>query len=256
MAKRHIALETVEIVDWYMNYLKTTLADYDLFKISNGRISDNPNVLDVHPIAMETGALVSSENPKNYKSVLPAIGVEMQQDPETYMRLGEGQHPSVITQDDIDYIRAMTMKQRYTEGKLVSDEGLSELQTAIDKLAGDPLWAEKLEIIHQPTIMVALWSDDPQVTRILYRFVRAALHRSRTDLRKRGITTTINGNVALYNFDFGRMLVGAEFTIQCYLILRLFDVEVTSPTSTLAKGDTSALRTSGSFVWIGKEEED
>jgi len=245
MPVEHFVVESIDPVEWMIAFLRTHIPDYHLSQITNKRISDNVNVVDAHPLAMEMGALVSAGEAENYQTVLPCIGVELQSVPEDTKFIGGGNKTYQIKQSLVDEIKAESMEQRYIDGDLVPDSTLQALEGCLDALTQanptnpSPLWADAIDAIFRPSLEVSVWSDDTQITRIVARFVRAILHRARKELKGKGIGLTIDAQYGLYNFDFGRMLVGAQFTMTLISMMKVLAAEVdsTSPsfTSTVKK---------------------
>ena len=80
MAKEYYAQFNIEEVQYFLDFIKNNIAQYRLSEFTNGVMGDVPSINAAHPLAMEFGALLSSSDPDNYSSILPAIGVELLHD--------------------------------------------------------------------------------------------------------------------------------------------------------------------------------
>jgi len=216
MSKIYFSQFAVDEIRYFADFIEDNIADYELKELSNGYMGDIPNIILSHPLAAEYGALLSASDPRNYTSVLPAIGVELLNDNESGKQLlGQGYKSEEITQAFITQAASIDMKDRYKEGLLMSDTVNDALQSAKTAKAGEKLWAVTKQYFQDQSVNISMWSDQPEVTRLLYLTMKSLLKRTKLDIAKNYSVKnlSISGQTALYNYEFGGTRYGAEFNL-------------------------------------------
>jgi len=214
--KIYIMKSAIDEVEYTMNYLDTNLDEYDLNELTNGRCPEKPGIHEVHPLSMMFGEMVNGEG--DYTSLLPSIGVELVPDSEFgTQKLGRGEAVFTISQDLIDELVAIPLRDRIRTGWPVSDTKLTAIQDALTDAVDNrdgKLYAKKIVDIHDQTLTVSIWADDISVKRLLYKTVRVILKRMRQQVSALGVKNMkVNGTDGFFNYEFDQTLFGAEFSV-------------------------------------------
>jgi len=198
-----------------IDFLEQTIKEYHMNELTNGHMGDTPSVNGVHPLALEYGAIISADDPTNYTSILPAVGVELINDsPMPGALLGRGFKVEEVTQDFIDEVTAINMKDRYDNGMIMSDKTLTAIQAMKTAKGSEKLYARRKRYLQDQTMVISMWSDHIEITDMLYLVIHGALKRLMDDFSQNGAkNVTVRGEQALYNYEFGRTLFGSEFNI-------------------------------------------
>lgn len=215
MATIPLAIANIEEVNYFISYLVAHIEEYGLKELTNGYMGNIPSINNAHPLAMEYGNMLNSDDQGNYTSILPAIGVELINDNESSQQfLGGGEKWEEITQAKIDSWTAIEMKNRFLNGIILSAANLASI-TAMKVAKGtEKLWGKRSTYLHNVQVAVSVWSDHFEITRILYTVVRDLLNRIKKDISKLGVKNLkIEGQGSIYNFEFHQTLFGAEFTL-------------------------------------------
>lgn len=252
-----IIQQSVDEVDFFIKYLTENIANYDLHELTNENMGDIPNIIGAHPLAIEYGNALNADEEGNYTSILPAIGVELIDDVDNSIQyLGSGHKMYEITQDLIDKIEGVDLEDRFNDGIVLSDSNLSKIQTEKDNKGGDKLWGKSLTYLMNQNVNISCWSDNWQITRILYVVIRSLLHSVKHELSKNGtMEGTLSGQGAIYNYDFNQTLYGCEFSLR--FINNHRDTYVDSSVGTIKKIDESRFgeedKSKPTFKGIGEE---
>lgn len=240
-----IIQQNVDEVEFIINYISQNIAQYDLKELTNGNMGDIPNIIGAHPLAMEYGNLLSADEEGNYTSILPAIGVELIDDNDNSTQyLGSGYKVYEIDQNWIDEINSINLKNRFKEGIVLSDSNLTLIQNAKTAKGSEKLWTKSSKYQMNQNVNVSCWSDNWQVTRILYVVVRSLLHEIKHELSKNGVkNASLSGQGAIYNYEFNQTLFGSEFNLKFINSHR--DSKIDSSILTTAKVDESILGEDG-----------
>ena len=234
MSKIFYTQYAIDEVSYFISFFTQYLADYDMNELSNGHIADTPSINDAHPLALEYGNAVSGDD-SNYASVMPAIGIELTDDtPYERQVLGEGRQIIQVNQATHDEIDAIDLKDRWKEGRVISDTNLALMQSAITAADPNPLYGLMEREIKFQTVTVSVWSYDRTVTRILYVVLRGLLHRMKSAASKVGLKNfDARGTNGLYNYDFDQTLFGSEFTVT--FLQEVQNIEVDTELITIAQ---------------------
>lgn len=233
MAIYHFSQFAVEPITYFLNYMENNIADYELHELTNGHMGDKPNFVEAHPLAMEYGALLSAGDPDNYTSILPAVGIELLDDGENEKQLlGQGYRVEEITQAFVTTVAAIAMKDRLKDGILMSDTIKDALQAAITAKAGEKLWSVTQQYLQTESVNISIWSNNTTVTRLVYNAIKAILKRAKLDLATNYTVRnlSIKGQTALYNYEFGETLFGAEFSLTFMNSFKNIKVDTASTT--------------------------
>jgi len=256
VAKIYFSMFSVDEIRYFADFIEDNIADYELNELSNGHMGDVPNIILSHPLAAEYGALLDATDGDNYTSVLPAIGVELLDDNESEKQLlGQGYKSEEITQAFITQIAAIDMKDRYKQGILMSDTVKDAIQAAKTAKAGEALWAVTTQYIQNQSVNISMWSNQPELTRLLYLTMKSLLKRAKLDLAQNHSVKnlSISGQTALYNYEFGGTRYGAEFV--CTFVNSHKDIIIDSSLLTLTEVE-HYLRKTGkvgpTFVKLGE----
>jgi hypothetical protein len=215
MALIPIVKYQIEEINYFLDYFTNHISEYKLSELTNNYCADTISIISAHPIALEYANMLNADENGNYTSVLPCIGIELMNDGEYGQQyLGSGQKSEEITQQEIDNIEAIALKNRYTSGVVLSKTNLENLKTMKITKGSEKLWSKKSTYLQDIQLNVSIWSDNFVVTRIIYVVIRDMLKRIKHDASKDGAKNMkINGQGALYNFEFNTTLYGAEFQI-------------------------------------------
>jgi len=205
----------IDEVNYFIDFISDNIAEYKLSELTNGYCGDIPSIQDTHPLAMEYGNALLADDDGNYTSILPAIGVELIDDSRNPQQLmGAGRKPVIITQTFLDEITAISIQNRFKNGIIMSDSVLADIQAALTAKAGEKLYAIEYKYFRFQNVNISIWSDNIEVTRMLYSIVRSILGRSKLDLSAKGVKNLdLKGQNALYNYELGKTLFGAEFSL-------------------------------------------
>jgi hypothetical protein len=175
---------------------------------------------------MEAGASLGADGDGNYTSPLPAIGVEALDDVEGSGRnrfLGGGAGECEITQDMVTAWTALTEEQRMADGIIVTATVLTALQAMLTASGGEPIHAGLQKHLFETTINVSLWAHEWEVARTVYNILKGLLLRA--EFERFVAHGRVSGQMGLYNFEFGRILFGAEFTMTGTKMIQLLKVD-------------------------------
>jgi hypothetical protein len=238
MANIPIIEQSVDEVNFIINYLQTNIAKYDLNALTNNNMGDTPSIVGAHPLALEYGNFISSDD-DNYTSILPAIGVELIDDNDNNQKfMGSGHKVYEITQEYIDSVNALTVNNRFENGIVLSDSNLTTVQTEKTNKGSEKLWGISENFLMNQNINISCWSDHWQITRILYVVLRGLLHSLKRELSKNSArNATLTGQGAIYNYEFNQTLFGAEFNLR--FINNHNNIEVDSSIGTIKQVDAS-----------------
>jgi len=240
MAKIPIIVESVNEIDFIIDYIQTKISLYDLNELTGGNMGDTPNIVSAHPLAMEYGNYINSGD-GNYTSILPAIGIELINDDDYSQQfMGSGNRPFEITQDYIDEINGITLGDRFKNGIILSNTNLTGIQTQKTNKGSEKLWSTKTTYMMNQNVNISCWSNHPQITRILYLALRGILHELKHELFKnKAQNASLGGQCGIYNYEFSETLFGGEFNLR--FINNHTNIEVNSDTETINKIDVSKL---------------
>ena len=236
--KRIITQSSIDEQAFFVKYITDNIGKYNLNGLTNNYMGDIPSIQTAHPLSIEYGNLLNADEKGNYTSILPAIGVELLDDNEGDRQLlGMGGLKTVeITQAQIDHLVGIPLKERYKAGYLVSDKSLADIQAMLTaKVAdGEKLYGTHDFFFQQQVVAISIWSDQPTVTRLLYMTVRSMLKKAKLLLSKEGVKNVrIDGQQAIYNYEFGTTLFGGEFTIS--MLNNCSDTEVDDSITTIVR---------------------
>lgn len=211
-----IIQQSVDEVDFFIKYISQNIAKYDLHELTNGNMGDIPNIIGSHPLAVEYGNALNADDNGNYSSILPAIGIELIDDNDNGQQLmGSGNKVFEITQDYIDQAGAISLKDRFDSGIVLSDSNLSKLQTAKTNKGSSELWGTASKYLMNQNVNISCWSDNWQITRVLYVVLRSILHSIKHALSENGAkNASLSGQGAIYNYEFNQTLYGSEFNLR------------------------------------------
>lgn len=214
---------------FFIDFLTDNIPAYKISKLTNGNCGDLPSINAAHPLALEYGALISSSDADNYTSLLPAIGVELLDDGEDakqYMGMG-GMRPFEITQAWITSALAVPIKERFKNGLLISDESLAAIQAMKTDIGPtEALYGIRQDFFQSQEIAISLWSDHPDKTRVIFMVLRSILKKAKIEASKLGVKNlNTQGQQAIYNYEFGKTLYGAEFNITFLNTVTLISVD-------------------------------
>jgi len=215
MSKIHFTQFIIDEVKYFIDFITANIAEYKLSELTNGNAGDIPSIQGAHPLAIEYGNALAADEEGNYTSILPAIGVELLDD-DLFERqlLGAGYKNEEVTQDFIDEVSAIQLKDRFNNGTIMSNTVLNNIQDAKTAKGSEKLWASSDRYLERISINISIWSEHIEVTRILYMILRSILKRAKRDLSSKGIKNLmIKGQNALYNYEFGTTLFGSEFNL-------------------------------------------
>ena len=224
MAVYHLAFTGTDPIRGIIKGLRTNIVEYGLHELTSGRSGDTPNITGAHPLAMEAGAAIAAGG-TDFTSPLPSIGVESLDDAEGAGRdkfLGGGASTGELTEVCVDALLAQTASQRKEDGVIATTTTLTALK-ALLVANGGPIFVSLQKHLFERTINVSLWTDDWEVTDCIYDVIKALLLRE--ELRGILKRATVRGQRGLYNFEFGRMLFGGEFTISGLQGIQLWKID-------------------------------
>jgi len=236
---------SVNEVDYFLKFLTDNLPKYKLSELTFGMCADLPSISGAHPLSVEYGNAMNVGENGEFTSILPAIGVELMDDVEPAQQLlGAGQRSFEVTDDYLSSIESLTLRSRFRNGVLMADSVLKGLQAAKLDKGGEALWGKMDKFLQQQTVAISIWSNHIDVTRNVYLVLRNILKEAKRDLSSQGVkNVNVTGQVALYNFDFGYTLFGAEFNIS---LLNVHDnISVDSDIGTIKHVDESAIPVDG-----------
>jgi hypothetical protein len=215
MAKVPIISFTIDEINYFIQYFVNHISEYKLSELTNNYMGDIPSIQNVHPLAIEYGNMMNADNEGNYTSILPAIGVELINDNESGQQLlGSGKKQQEITTDYLNTLEAIQIKDRFSSGTVLANTNLEALKIMKTAKGTEKLWSSKSTYFQNIQLAVSIWSDNFDVTRRLYIVVRDLLKRIKHDISVIGVkNVSIQGQGAIYNFEFNTTLFGAEFTI-------------------------------------------
>jgi hypothetical protein len=205
----------VEEMNYFLNYLTEHIPEYKLSELTNSYMGDIPNIIMCHPLAVEYGNMLNIDEKGNYTSVLPAIGVELTNDNESSQQfLGSAQMSKEVSEVTIDDINNIEVKDRFSNGIILSDSNLNSIKTMKTQKGVEKLWSKKSTYLQDVQMAISIWSDNFVITRILYIVVGDLLKRAKHDVSTLGIKNLkISGQGAIYNWEFHMTLYGAEYTL-------------------------------------------
>lgn len=226
MAKEFFTAFQLDEVQYFLDFLKNNIEKYKLSELTNKNCGDVPSINGVHPLALEYGNMLLSGDTENYTSILPAIGVELLDDNESRQLLGNYFNVEELTQSYIDGIDLIPLKDRFEKGYLMSNTVMQSVKDMKTAKGTDKLYSKTNLYIQEQSVAVSIWSQHFDITRILYMVVRSLLKRAKLDLSSNGIKNVIvNGQGAIYNYEFGQTLFGAEFQVLFYNAHKNFEVD-------------------------------
>lgn len=206
----------VNEIDYITEYIKSNIVKYKLSELTNNNMGDLPNVVGAHPLALEYGEMISSEDPKNYTSILPAIGIELTDENDYAPQyMGTGYKVEEVSQSFIDTAKSVSMKNRFSKGMLLSGTNLDLIQTAKTLKGSEKLYAKTNTYLNEQSLVVSVWSDNWKLTRILFVAMRSIMNKLRRELSKEGAkNVSLHSQAALYNYEFNKTLFGGEFNLR------------------------------------------
>ncbi len=177
-------------------------------------------VTTVHPFAM---FLFQQELGKPIdESLLPSVTVQSSSDTEVVQMLAHEKTPIEITTSALTQLLAAV-----SAGSLFcSVEGIERLNTAI---GGDVLLGEQKSIQSDHQLNLNIWTDNKEMTGILYDIVRLFALNETDHLRDNGIdiigqiSGTRSGDI---NIEFGRLLFGANVVIPSRLKTSALEIKL------------------------------
>jgi hypothetical protein len=216
-----IAQQIINEVEYFIEGIKTEIVNYDLQGLSNNNLPSSVSVNDTHPLAMLYGAMVNSTT-NDYTSMLPAIGVEHVDRKENNRKLlGDGKKLFEVTQEYIDSLKELTLKERLAQAIIVSDNTIDKIQEAYNNKHPEEEGATQLKlkarqytVINRDFLMISVWTLSPEVTRIIRRITESIIRKLEKQLTAIGVkdmNLSIKPN--LYSYDFDQTLFGAEMSI-------------------------------------------
>ena len=228
-----IVNQSVNEIEYTIDYLIKNISFYRISELTNSNAPDLPNIFPCHPLALEYGNMLNADEKGNYTSILPAIGVELTDDPDSGQQfLGSGYKIKEVTSDYLKEIQNIPLKDRFTKGLTLSDDNLSALQKMKDLKGDNKLYGKSQNYLMNPTINISIWSDNFKITRIVYIVLRSLLQKLKHQLSTEGAKNpTLSGQGAIYNYEFNQTLFGAEFTLR--FVNAHEDVDVDSSTLTV-----------------------
>ena len=243
----------IDPVSYFIDYFTQHIAEYRLNELTNNASGDIPSINAAHPLALEYGNMLSTDE-DNYTSIMPAIGIELISDtPSLIDTLGRRPLVEEVTQVFITQINAISMKDRYKQGIMLSDDNLTAIQTAYTAKAGDPLYSRTKMFLESQSVTISIWANDITIKRLIYIAVKSLLRRIQHDISAvEGVKNMkINGVDSLYNYDFSETLFGAEFNVDFMQrhksvevdtdIIKVTDVDEYAKTGILANKDEPGL---------------
>lgn len=215
-------------VNYFLDFIKTHIGEYHINELTNGYCGDIPSINGAHPLAMEYGNMLSAAvaGSENYTSVLPAIGVEFIDDNENEPQvLGAGRQIIEVTQDFINAVEAIPLEKRIGNGVLMSKTVLDNIKAAKTTKGDEALYGRMDRYIQAQSLNISVWSDHIDVTRIVYLVVRSLLKRAKRDLSRNAKNLRVSGSGAIYNYEFGKTLFGAEFNVTLLQMMQNVEVD-------------------------------
>jgi len=217
MSAIHYTQFALNETNWFINYIKDNIAAYHISELTNGICGDVPSINGAHPLALEYGNMLASTlaGSENYSSILPAIGVEFIDDNEFDRQpLGSGHQSTIITQTFLTQAAAVSLKDRMDQGIIMSKTALDAIQAAKTAKGTAALYAEFDRYIENRSMNISIWSNNIDITRIVYLVLKALLKRAKRALSTLGVKNLkVDGQGSIYNYDFGTTLFGAEFRL-------------------------------------------
>jgi hypothetical protein len=215
MAKIPIISYNVEEINYFINFFVSHISEYGLSELTNGYCGDIPSIQSVHPLALEYANMLNADSNGNFTSILPAIGVELLNDNESGQQfLGSGYKFEEITEDQIDSMEDVSLKNRFSNGFLISDTNITTLKSMKVTKGSEKLWKKKMTYLQDINLAISIWSDNYQITRMLYIITRDMLKRIKHEISVLGVKNLkISGQGNLYNFEFNTTLFGGEFNV-------------------------------------------
>jgi len=206
----------VNEVDFIIKYIEDNIAQYKLSELTNKNMGDIPSIVGAHPLALEYGNMLSADEEGNYTSILPAIGVELADDGDNSPQyLGSAYRVEEVTQDFIDSIKTVEMRDRFSEGIIISDSNLNLIQSAKTIKGDNKLYIKSKTYLSNQSVVVSLWSDNWKVTRILYIVMKGILNELKHSISKEGAKNVVlSSQTAIYNYEFHKTLFGSEFNLR------------------------------------------
>lgn len=227
MVKEYIAQLSVDEVQYFIDFFTNNIQQYRLSEITNDNCPDLPSINGAHPLAMEYGALLSSSDPENYTSFLPAIGVELIDGGEADRKtMGRGYKVEEATSSWINSIKSLSPKDRFKSGIFAADTTINNIDTMKTAKGSEKLYARSNKYMQNNFINVSVWSFDIDLTRAVFLVTRALLHRTKLDISGQGgKNLSVNEQGALYDFTFGETAFGAEFQVRFINVHKNIEVD-------------------------------
>lgn len=215
MTKKYVAQLSVDEVQYFLDFIGNNIEDYKLSEITNDLCPDIPSINGAHPLAMEYGSLISSSDPENYTSFLPAIGVELIDGGEADRKtLGRGYKVEEVTRTWIDGIKNITPKERFKSGIFAANTTINDIDTMKEDKGEEALYSRSNKYMQHNFVNISCWSFNIDLTRAVFLVVRSLLHRAKLDLSGQGgKNLSVKEQGALYDFTFGETAFGAEFQL-------------------------------------------
>ena len=177
----------------------------------------------VHPFALLLFQDVMGQ--KLDLSIFPAITITDSNDSEVYDTLGRNVSMNMYDGADIAKIKAGKTSKQF----LISDENMTKLETAVtgdEKIAG-----KRTSFRANHTVDLTIWSDNKDLTSILYDAVKQFILASMSLLHKSGfdIQNPVSGRRSGdINVEFGKLLYGASVTVPTVIDISTMEFDVST----------------------------
>ncbi len=194
-------------------FLKSALPFFNLEKLSNGHIRNVPTIIGAHPLAVLRGAEIKGESSRSIiDSKLPLIGVEQLQVKPQAITLGVHETKQYeVNENYLDMLENTPIDER-----VFPQELLDNLRSVYEqRIANDnKLFIQAHSIIKSTGTHISIWTASFESTRLLKKVIESLVIEFYRKIQEFGIKPEeYTLQPALYNFDIGEILFGAEFSL-------------------------------------------
>lgn len=196
----------------------------------------NVRVGTVHPFAMLLFQEVLGQ--KLNTNIFPSVTISDSSDVETEDELARGLEEHILTEESV-----IALQGHKEAGNLIcSDSNMTRLVAAVQ--GGGKVYAKKFNIKVTHNVDFNIWSDNKDITSLLYDFVKLfivshiiALHNTFAVDCNGTISGRRSGDISV---EFGKLLYGANITVPCTIQEGVMEVDLTSDI-------ISTIRTQGDY---------
>lgn len=217
----------IDEINFIIEYLKWCYPRFHLSQLTNGLMSDSLQVNSVYPLALVYEQVLNSEGDLDFKSILPAVGVELVTDTDFKDTLGYNKGPFKVNENFLKELENTTLADRNLKASTVlSDTNLKLIRSNFDKMQADNKYyaGTKTESINQDLIRISIWCDNVDVKNLIFKITRALLKNLKITKGSILLNLNIKAQADMYDLNTGRILYGAQFELSFQNYIRTIEL--------------------------------